>query len=174
MKVKNSWLIIFFWLATSCATKVVSTDNFSIAPVEPKTFLIKTTYNYSSLSTENQRLDEQLHQIIEVGLKKKGLIIASKPDYYVSYLVNVYLSSEVRKDNNYPYCGYDFMYPYYYSATEYEEGVLIIDLKNHLGELVWQGTKQFNLTSIQEVQKMLPDICRKIIKSYKYTSNRWL
>ena len=166
---KNSLLIIFFWFSISCATRVVSTDNFSIAPVEPKTFLVQPTYSYSSLSADNKRLDEQLHQIIEAGLMKKGLLIASEPDFYVSYLVNVYLSPEVRSDNDYPYCGYDFMYPHYYSSAECEEGVLIIDLKNHLGELVWQGTKQFNLTSIEEVQDMLPNICHKIIKTYKYT-----
>ena len=169
MRVKNSLLIIFFWLSTNCATRVASTDNFSIAPVEPKTFLIQPAYNYSSLSTENQWLDEQLHQIIETGLMKKGLIIASEPDFYVSYLVNVYRSSEVRNDNNYPYCGYDFMYPHDYSAAENEEGVLIIDLKNHVGEQVWQGTKQFNLTNPDEVREILPTICRKIIKTYKYT-----
>ena len=162
-------IIIFFWLSASCATKVVSTDNFSVAPVEPKTFLIKPAYNYASLSAENQRLDERLHQIIETGLIKKGLVIAPEPDYYVSYLVNVYLSSEVHNDNNYPYCGFDFMYPHYYSAAEYAEGVLIIDLKNHADELVWQGIKQFDLTSIQEAQDMLPNICHKIIKTYKYT-----
>jgi hypothetical protein len=60
------------------------------------------------------------------------------------------------------------MYPNYYSASEYEEGVLIIDLKNHPGALVNQGTKPFNLTSIQEVQDMPPNICRKIIKTYNY------
>ncbi len=169
MRVKNSLLIIFFWLTTSCASKVVNTDNFSIAPVEPKTFLIQPAYNYSALTPENQQLDKQLHQIIETGLIKKGLFIASEPDYYVSYLVNVYLSSEVRNDINYPYCGYDFMYPHYYSVAEYEEGVLIIELKNHIGELVWQGTKHFDLTSVEEVQEMLPGICRKIIKTYKYT-----
>ena len=169
MRVKNSLIIIFFWLITSCATKVANTDNFSIAPVEPKTFLIQPAYDYSSLTQENQLLDEQLHQIIETGLIKKGLFIASEPDFYVNYLVNVYLSSDVRNDINYPYCGYDFMYPHYYSTSEYEEGVLIIDLKNHIGELVWQGTKQFKLTSVEEVQETLPGICRKIIKTYKYT-----
>jgi len=167
--VKNSLLIIFFWLSTSCATKVVSTDNFSVAPIEPKTFLIRPAYNYSSLSVENRQLDQQLHQIIESALMKKGLVVASEPDYYVSYLVNVYLSSEMRNDDNYPYCGYDFMYPHYFSTVENEEGVLIIDLKNHDGELVWQGTKQFNLTNVEEVRKILPVICRKIIKTYKYT-----
>ena len=98
MRVKNSLLIIFFWLTTSCASKVVNTDNFSFAPVEPKTFLIQPAYDYSSLTPENQQLDKQLHQIIETGLIKKGLFIASEPDFYVSYLVNVYLSSEVRND----------------------------------------------------------------------------
>ena len=87
----------------------------------------------------------------------------------MSYLVNVYRSSEVRNDNDYPYCGYDFMYPHYFSTGENEEGVLIIDLKNHDGELVWQGTKQFNLTNVEEVREILPVICRKIIKTYKYT-----
>ena len=165
---KNSLLIILLWLSTSCATKVVNTDNFSVAPDEPMTFLIHPTYNYDSLSIENKQLDDRLQEIIITGLIKKGLRVAATPDLYVSYKINVYASSEVRSEYNYPYCGYDFMYPYYYSASEYEEGVLIIDLKNHSGKLVWQGTKPFNLTSIEKAQDKLPDICRKIIRTYNY------
>ena len=165
---KNSIFIIFVWLSASCATKVVNSDNFNVAPDKPMTFLIHPTYNYDSLSTENQQLDNQLHEIIANGLIKKGLIVAATPDLYVTYMVNVYPTSEMRNESTYPYCGYDFMYPNYYSASGYEEGVLIIDLKNHAGVLVWQGTKPFNLTSIQEVQNMLPHICRKIIKTYNY------
>jgi hypothetical protein len=166
--VKNSLFVIFVWLSASCATKVVNSDNFDIAPDKPVTFLIQPTYNYDSLSAENQQLDNQLQEIIANGLIKKGLIVAATPDLYVTYLVNVYPTSEMRNESTYPYCGDDFMYPNYYSAAEYEEGVLIIDLKNHAGVLVWQGTKPFNLNSIQEVQDMLPNICRKIIKTYNY------
>ena len=161
-------LIILLWLLASCATKVVNTDNFKIAPEEPMTFLIHPTYNYDSLSTENKQLDDMLQEIIITGLIKKGLRVASTPDLYVSYMINVYPSSNMRNEYNYPYCGNDFMYPYYYSVAEYEEGVLIIDLKNHVGDLVWQGTKPFNLTSLEKARDMLPDICRKIIKTYNY------
>ena len=165
---RNSLLFILIWLSASCATKVVSTKNFSIAPEEPTTFLVQPSYNRTSLSVENQQLDEQLQQVIEEELIKKGLRVASTPDLYVSYKVNVYTSSEVRDEYDYPYCGDDFMYPYNYSAAENEEGVLIIALKNHAGDLVWQGTKPFSLTSIIEAQEMLPDICRKIIRTYNY------
>lgn len=168
---KNSLLITLFWLSASCATQVVNTDNFDVTPDEPMTFLIQPTYNYESLSPENQQLDKQLQEIITTGLMKKGLSIAATPDLYVTYLINIYSTSEMRNDSDYPYCGYDFMYPSNYLASEYEEGVLIIDLKNHAGALVWQGTKPFNLTSIQDVQDMLPNICRKIIKTYNYSSN---
>lgn len=168
MKVKNSILIILLWLSYSCASKVVSSGDFSIVPDEPKTFLIHPANDYTTLSQENQQLDEKLHQVITTGLIDKGLNTAATPDLYISYLVNVYTTSEVRNEEAYPYCGYNFMYPYYYSATEYEEGVLIIDFKNHDGDLVWQGIKPFSFTNILEVQRKLPELCRKIIKTYNY------
>ena len=168
-KVKNSLLIILLWISTSCATKVVSTDNFSITPYKPKTFLIHPANDYASLSVENKKLDTQLQEAIATSLEKKGLVVAATPDLYVSYLINVYPSAEVRNEPNYPYCGYNFMYPYTYSAANYEEGVLIINLTNHQGELVWQGTKPFNLTTILSAQDLLPNLCRKIIKTYNYT-----
>ena len=166
---KNSLLIILIWLSASCATKVVSTDNFSIAPKEPLTFLIHPADNYASLSAGNKKLDLELQQVLTDGLIKKGLIVAAEPDLYVEYLVNVYSSPEVRSDYNYPYCGSNFMYPKTYTVVNNKEGVLIIDLKNNQGEIVWQGTKPFNIISIQEVQEMLPDICRKIIRTYNYS-----
>jgi hypothetical protein len=168
MKVKNSLLIILLGFLASCATKVVQTDNFSIAPAEPTTFLIHPADNYASLSPENRKLDEDLQQIITDGLIKKGLIVAAEADLYVTYLVNVYSSPEARGDNKYPYCGYNFMYPKTYSVVNNKEGVLIIDLKTNSGKLVWQGTKPFTIDSIEEVQEMLPDICRKIIRTYNY------
>jgi hypothetical protein len=166
--VKNSLFVIFVWLSVSCATKEVNSDDFNVAPDKPMTFLIHPTYNYQSLSADNQQLDKQLQEIIVNGLIKQGLIVAATPDLYVTYMLNVYPTSAMCNERNDPYCGYDFMCPNYYSASEYEEGVLIIDLKNHPGALVNQGTKPFNLTSIQEVQDMPPNICRKIIKTYNY------
>ncbi|RLD24053.1 MAG: hypothetical protein DRI71_03675 [Bacteroidetes bacterium] len=166
--VKNSLLAIIFGLFASCATKVVQTDNFSITPAEPTTFLIHPADNFASLSPANRKLDEDLQQVITDGLIKKGLIVAAEADLYVTYLVNVYSSPEVRFDNKYPYCGYNFMYPKTYSVVNNKEGVLIIDLKTSNGKLVWQGIKPFTIGSIEEVQAMLPDICRKIIRSYNY------
>ena len=48
----------------------------------------------------------------------------------------------------------------------YKEGVLIIDVKNNDGRLIWQGSKTFKTRSKHNISESLPEICREVITAY--------
>ncbi len=158
-------MLIAVMIITGCATKVVSIYNTDIKRQTPNTYLLQTSENLGSLSVDNKKLDSILQGIIISGLDNKGLKSSSLPDLYVSYLINVYSSSETT--SNYDLYSYSYYSYYNYTTRNYKEGVLIIDIKNDDGILVWQGSKTFRLRSRLSVHDLLPKICREIIETYK-------
>ena len=159
-------MVIFILLLTGCATKVVSIYNFDAVNKNLNTFWVHPTSEHVSLSVENQKLDSQLQSIINNSLTLKGLKASALPDIYVSYIVNVHTSSETQQNNYSPYSRYNYDYFYNYSTRNYKEGVLIIDIKNDNGKLIWQGSKTFKIRSKESLQEILPEICREIITTY--------
>ena len=166
MKTRICLLVIFIFLLSGCATNVVSIYNYDIANIKPNTFLILPANEPASLSAENKKLDSQLQTIINNGLEFKGLKNSAIPDLYVSYIINVHTSSETQEDNYSRSNRYYYSYPYNYSTRNYKEGVLIIDVKNDDGKLIWQGSKTFKIRSKQSVEELLPEICQEIIATY--------
>lgn len=166
MTTKNCLLILFIFLLTGCATKVVSIYNYDIANKKPGTFWVHPISEYASLSADNQKLDNKLQAIINNSLVLKGLKESALPDIYISYIVNVHTSSETRQDSYNPYNRYNYNYYSSYSTRNYKEGVLIIDVKNDNGKLIWQGSKTFKIRSKESIEELLPEICREIITTY--------
>lgn len=164
MKVKNSLLLVCILLQYGCGTKVVSIYNIDHNRKTPSTYQIITQRESSYLSAENKKLDSLLQTIIQKGLIAKGLDSSSIPDIYVSYLINVYASSETTRNNNM----YNYTYPssFNYTTRNYKEGVLIIDIIDEDRILIWQGSKTFKLRSRLSVHDILPDICKEIIDTY--------
>ena len=165
------WLI-FIFLLISCAPKIVSIYNHDLTNKTPVTFLVHPASEYTSLSAENSTLDNRLQKIIYNSLVLKGLKESALPDLNVSYMINVHTSSVTQQDNYSSYNRYNYNYPYNYSTRKYKEGVLIIDIKNNAGKLVWQGSKTFKIGSKQSIDGMLPDICREIISVYNITAEQ--
>ena len=159
-------MVIFIFLLSGCATKVVSIYNSDIANNKPNTFLIIPASESTSLSADNKKLDSKLLTVIRNGLELKGLKDSAIPDLYVSYIISVHTSSETQQDSYSRYNRYYYSYPYNYSTRNYKEGVLIIDIKNDDGKLIWQGSKTFKIRSKQSVEELLPEICREIIMAY--------
>ena len=174
MKLKTSLLILIVWLATGCATKVVSIYNDAIANGQPSSFLLYSANDKHSLSEDNQALDNQLQTIISKGLELKGLKSSALPDIYVSYIINIHTSSNTQKDNysSYYRYNYDYNYPYNYTTRNYKEGLLIIDIRNDDNKLIWQGSKTFKIRSKQSVNQLLTEICREIIATYNIEGKR--
>ena len=153
-------------MLSGCATKVVSIYNHDITSKNLHTFLVNSASEYASLSETNQKIDSLLQTVISKSLGLKGLKKSSLPDLYVSYIIDVHTSSETQHDNYDPYNRYNYNYPYNYSTRNYKEGLLIIDVKNNLGKLIWQGSKTFKIRSKQSVEELLPEICQEIIATY--------
>jgi hypothetical protein len=168
MKTGLCLLVIYIFLLPGCATKVVSIYNYDIIIKNPSTFLIIPASESTSLSADNKKLDSKLQTIISNSLEIKGLKDSAIPDLYVSYIISVHTSSETQQDNYSQYNRYYYSYPYNYSTRNYKEGVLIIDVKNDDGKLIWQGSKTFKITSKQSVEELLPEICREIITAYNF------
>jgi hypothetical protein len=153
-------------MLASCATKVVSIYNHDISNKNHNSYLIQPTTEYASLSAENQKIDSLLQKVISKSLEGKGFKLSALPDLYVSYIINVHTSSETQQDNYSPYNRYNYYYPYNYSTRNYKEGVLIIDVKNDDGKLIWQGSKTFKIRSKRSVEELLPEICGEIMTAY--------
>ena len=135
---KNSLLILTLWFLAGCATNVASIYNYEVAKKKPATFLLHHS-EYDTLSTDNKNLDNELFAIINKNLKQVGLKQSALPDLYVSYIIKVHTSTESPRNNNYNYAN-RFNSPHNYSTQNYKEGVLIIDIKNNDGRLIWQGS----------------------------------
>lgn len=161
-------MVAIIVMLSGCSTKVVSIYNSTVANNKARTFFIEQTNEYASLSTDNQKTDGLLQTEISKSLGLKGLEMSSVPDLYVSYIINVHTSSKTQQDNYSPYNRYNYYYPYNYSTSNYKEGVLIIDIKNDEGKLIWQGSKTFKIRSKRSVEESLPEICREIIAAYNF------
>jgi hypothetical protein len=174
---RNSILLIFAFLITGCAPKVVGIYNDSAFKKNQRTFIVLNPKRDNSLPGEKKLLDDRLNDIITTSLENKGLKTSSLPDLYVSYMASVYNTSETTSNNNNynnPYSRNNYMYqsPYDYSTTSYKTGVFIIDIKNSQNKLVWQGSKTFKLKSKQSVQATLPEICREVIMAFDINYNK--
>lgn len=159
-------LVIIILVLSGCATKVVSIYNYDVANKKVNTFIVEPTSEYASLSADNQKVENLLQTVISKSLGLKGLRPSALPDLYVSYIINVHTSSETQQDNYNSYNRYYYTYPYNYSTRNYKEGVLIINIKNDNGKLIWQGSKTFKIRSKQSVEVLLPEICREIMTAY--------
>ena len=166
MNARDYVLVIISLMLSGCATKVVSIYNSNVADIKANTFFVEPTNEYASLSEDNQRVDSIMQAVINKSLGLKGLKVSSLPDLYVSYIINVHTSSETQQDNYSPYNRYNYYNPYNYSTRNYKEGVLIIDIKNDDGKLIWQGSKTFKVRSKRSVEELLPEICREIMTAY--------
>ena len=171
MKVASYILIIILTLS-GCAPKVVSIYNHEVTNKNPNSFLVNSANEYSSRSVANQKIDSLLQAVISQSLSLKGLKISAVPDLYVSYVIDVHTSSETQQDNYSPYNRYSYNYPYNYSTRNYKEGLLIIDIKNNRGKLIWQGSRTFKIRSKQSVEMLLPEICREIMIAYKLDAEK--
>jgi hypothetical protein len=171
MKARRYLMVAIIIMFSGCSTKVVSIYNSAVANNKAHTFYIEQTNEYASLSTDNQKIDSLLQTEISNGLGLKGLKVSSVPDLYVSYIINVHTSSKTQQDTYSPYNRYNYYYPYNYSTSNYKEGVLIIDIKNDEGMLIWQGSKTFKIHSKRSVEESLPEICREIITAYNFNAN---
>ena len=168
MRVRAS-LIAFAFITLGCSSNIVGIYNTEIGHSTFRTFGLSQSSSIGSTSTDNQSLDSLLLTIISSELLEKGLKKSSIPDLYASYLISIYPSSTESQNINSPYSNYNNMDPYYYNYTTktYKEGVLIIDIKNDTGKLVWQGSQNFKLKTRSSVNETLPEICRAIISTYK-------
>jgi hypothetical protein len=162
----GSYILIIILILSGCAPKVVSIYNHDVTNKNPNSFLVNPASEYASRSVTNQKIDSLLQAVISQSLSLKGLKISALPDLYVSYVIDVHTSSETQQDNYSPYNRYSYNYPYNYSTRNYKEGLLIIDIKNNLGKLIWQGSKTFKIRSKQSVEELLPEICREIMIAY--------
>jgi Domain of unknown function (DUF4136) len=161
-------LLIIILLLNSCSTKVVSIYNTRIPNKKVAAFMVQSSGEHASTSTENDKLDKLLQSIIKENLELQGLKMSALPDIIVDYKINIFTSSETQ-NNNYNRSLYNSYYsPYdYYATRNYKEGVFIIEVKNSAGKLVWQGSKSFKISSRKSVQELLPEICQQIIAVYK-------
>jgi uncharacterized protein DUF4136 len=168
MKKRTGILLITILLLNSCSTKVVSIYNSRVPNKKPSTFMVQSTGEHASTSTENNKLDILLQSIIKENLELQGLKMSALPDIKVGYKINVFTSSETQ-NNNYSHSFYNSYYsPYdYYGSRNYKEGVFIIEVKTSAGKLIWQGSKSFKISSGKSVQDLLPEICQEIIAVYK-------
>jgi len=164
MKVRNNILLAYILLLASCGTKVVSIYNTDSSRTTPSTYQLITERESSYLSAENKKVDSLLKTIIHKSLVAQGLSKSSLPDIYVSYLINVYTSTETNRNNNM----YNFNYPssLNYTTRNYKEGVIIINIIDEDRILVWQGSKTFKLTIRKSVHDILPEIGKEIIDTY--------
>ena len=164
---KNSLLILTLWFLAGCATNVASIYNYEVAKKKPATFLLHHS-EYDTLSTDNKNLDNELFAIINKNLKQMGLKQSALPDLYVSYIIKVHTSTESPRNNYYNNYNYvnRFNSPHNYSTQNYKEGVLIIDIKNNDGRLIWQGSKTFKIRSKHNIRESLPEICQEVITAY--------
>lgn len=169
MKGGNNIYLLLAIFSIGCSTQVVSIYNTDVSNSALKTFRVRPSNNISSMSSENIYLDSLLSNIISTSLAEKGLKISSIPDLYASYMVSVHSSTSDQPNNFNPYSRYNYMDPYFnnYQTRTYKEGVLIIDLKNDRGKLIWQGSKTFKLKTRQSVVELLPELCKEIISSYE-------
>ena len=164
--------MISILILSGCATKVVSIYNHDVTNKNPISFLINPASEYASRSVANQKIDSVLQAVISQSLSLKGLKISALPDLYVSYVIDVHLSSETQQDNYSPYNRYTYNDPYNYSTRNYKEGLLIIDIKNNRGKLIWQGSRTFKIRSKQSVEALLPEICREIMIAYNINGQK--
>jgi len=169
MKVKNKLILFLVLSLTGCSAKVVSIYNSDVSNVSYKTFTLQNVRKPNSVSSDNKKLDSLLSKIIIKNLLEKGFKQSSIPDLYASYLINVHSSFETQNNNYNPYSASSYFdpYSYNYNTRTYKEGVLIIELKNDEGRLVWQGSKTFKLNSKSSIRETLSDICLEIIETYQ-------
>lgn len=162
-------LFLIVGILASCAPKVVGIYNAEVLKSTPKSFHVYSIDEVKSLSEEEQEFDQKLISIITKNLISKGLKESSLPELYVSYMISVHSSEEVkdtnpnRYDPYYRYYNYSYIDPLRIDTRTYKQGVLIIDIKNDDNKLVWQGSKSFKLSSRKSSKEELIVICQEII-----------
>ncbi len=163
------WLIIGLALG-GCSEQVLTFYNQSLANEAYRSFTV-TVPEDTEMPPQAALLDKQLRDIITTALLNKGFAESALPDLYVSYFVSTQTTSETTSGRpgpyGYPYSyGYGYPYsPYDYNTTtrEYKTGVLVIEIKNAAGKLVWQGSKAFKVRSKETLAAVLPAVCQEIM-----------
>ena len=167
IQVKFITSLVLLLSIAGCSPKVVGIYNDGVGR-NAKSFLIILQEKEKELSEENEKLDNQLQEIISESLVNKGLEASRLPDLYVSYMINVHTATDTQPDhynyNRFNYYNYYYNNPYYgFSSRTYKQGVFIIDIRNSENLLVWQGSKEFKLRSREGVPDVLPEICNEVI-----------
>jgi len=171
MRLKYFLFITLPLLFTGCAANVVSIYNSDIANKKPSTYLLQPLEE-ESLSEENKKVNNELIAVINESLKQKGLKPSAIPDLYISYIISVHTSSETQR-NNYSNNYSNYYNPSFnYSTKNYKEGVLIIDIKNNNGKLVWQGSKTIKVRSKHNVGEYLPEVFQEILTYYSINGSQ--
>ena len=172
MKTITSIVILISFLFVGCATRVASIYNTDVALKKPATYRVYSENEYASTNVENKNLDSLLLNIISERMAFQGLKTSALPDVIVSYKVSVYTSSDTRKNGYGTYDRYNNYNAYNYSTSNYKEGILIIDIKNDDGKLIWQGSKTFKIRSRQSVRALLPEDCREIMTYFNLVTSQ--
>ncbi len=164
------WVVIGLALG-GCSEQVLTFYNQSLANEAYRSFMVTAPEEDNEMPPQAALLDKQLRAIITTDLLNKGFAESALPDLYVSYFVSTQATTETTSSRanpyGYPYSyGYGYPYsPYDYNTTtrEYKTGVLVIEIKNAAGKLVWQGSKAFKVRSKETLAAVLPAVCKEIM-----------
>ena len=160
-------------LLAGCTTsKVVSfhNDEFELSTI--KTFALRATYDRAKLTSTQQQTDSVLLAILLNQMTFRGYEPSHSPDVFVSYKVSLSSSSESRVDDTYNsrryYQSRRNYQPFEYGVTTYNytEGLVLVEVKNPAGKLIWQGSKDFKVKKKVSTREILVQTIREIIASY--------
>ena len=161
-----------FWIAlllfSSCSSsKVISfhNDEFDLSSI--KTFAIRVTHDRERLTEAQQQVDSILLETIMRQMRSRGYEPSKAPDVFVSYEVSINSKSESRV-NEPSYYSRRYYSPYDYSVTTYNytQGMILVEVKNSEGRLIWQGSKDFKVKKNVSTQELLRQSIIEIIANY--------
>ena len=153
-------------LSLGCSTgKVVSFVNEDAYVSKIKTFALSRSESRDKLSADQMSMDSLILGTIRKQMEFRGYEPSYEPDVFLGYKVVLNNSSESRVNQNSPYSQRNY-YPYDNSnitTYQYVEGVVIIDVVNPAGKLVWQGSKNFKAGKKVATRDILTQTVKEII-----------
>jgi hypothetical protein len=134
---------------------------------------------------DSDLINKKIRATVENEFAKRGIRKNdADPDFVVSY--HTYTEEKERVSGGYPYYGSPFypfgFYPFAFRwgylypwtspqiKTEYTEGTLIIDIKDHqTEELVWRGSVSGSVDDVAGIRKQIEKGIKAIMKKYPVT-----
>ena len=181
---KDIWLLLFILLILSisaCSSVEVSQDYDLGKPLpELKTYQWQTSEQAKTgdVRVDNPLLNERIRRMVDRDLTRKGFekVTAGTPDFKVAYQFTI--SQQIKSDD--VRGGFGFGVGSYGSrggvaistgstVTTYDEGLLVIDLADSQGTLIWRGRGTRYLpahSNPEKTEKIYNEMVAKILEQF--------